>query len=71
MRCVDNCFILHLEHVYILLGTRKHGVMSREISYIYSKVGQEIMIMVQLAQLKLQHVLISLARQCAVESVRQ
>jgi len=29
------------------------------------------MIMVQLAQLKLQHVLISLARQCAVESVRQ
>jgi len=29
------------------------------------------MIMVQLAQLKLQHVLTALARQCAVESVRQ
>jgi len=29
------------------------------------------MIMVQLAQLKLQHVLAALARQCAVESVRR
>jgi len=29
------------------------------------------MIMVQLAQLKLQHVLIALARQCAVESMRR
>jgi len=38
---------------------------------LYSKVGQGIMIMVQLAQLKLQHVMTALARHCAVESMRR
>jgi len=40
--------------------------MISEVSY-NSKVGQGIMIMVQLAQLKLKHVLTALARQSAVE----
>jgi len=31
---VDNCFIRHLEHVYILLGTRKFSVMISEVSNI-------------------------------------
>jgi len=32
--CVDNCFILHLKHVYILLGTRELSVMISEVRYI-------------------------------------
>jgi len=38
MRCVDNLFILHLIHAYILLGTRKFSVMISEISNILKYV---------------------------------
>jgi len=34
MRFVNNCFILNLEHVYVLLGARKVSVMISEVSYI-------------------------------------